>query len=579
MRFLLSLAVGLFLAVSVARAADKDPIRFLPNATDVVVKIEKPHQLVEALLRHPLAKEAQELQIVRDFLDSADFRRFFQLVAHFEKELGAPWPELIDKLAGGGVAAGLKIGEGNNAPLLVAVQGTDEKTVTRFFDMGLALFEEELTRQGAKEMPKRQKYAGVEVVEFTKELLAARIGDAILLANKSEPMKAALDQYEADQLSDKSKNPERRATAESKKILPPNPDAWLWLDLKRLKELPDVKALFTTPRDNVILTFLFAGYLDVGRRSDFIAAGFYHDKGDFRLSVRAPAGRDGMATDVELHLPRDPKVGGTLPLLEPKGVLATHSFYLDLNTLYQKREAILPPQVAKDFAEQEKQISRFLLGTTLPKFLSQLGVHYRLVATKPEKVESYKIEPDQRLPAFAAVLSMRDPQFAKSMNAFIKAGVAALGSQISTRSWEEEIGGYPAFGYSFPEKGKFIDDPNNLRFNYQPVFVVVKDQYVAASNKGLAKELVAILEKEDRSKLMNQNMQFKAYASGLGDFIYTSADQALAGTILGQGLKLGAAREQTNALFAFLQKLGTVSLETDYTANEFRFDLQWKTKK
>jgi hypothetical protein len=102
---------------------------------------------------------------------------------------------------------------------------------------------------------------------------------------------------------------------------------------------------------------------------------------------------------------------------------------------------------------------------------------------------------------------------------------------------------------------------------------------VAASNKGLCKELIGLLEKEDRSKPMSQNMQLKAYASGLGDYVYTSADQALAGTIIAQGLKVGAAREQTNALFAFLQKLGTVSMETDYSANEFRFDLHWRTKK
>ena len=105
-----------------------------------------------------------------------------------------------------------------------SIQGTDEKTVAKFFDMSLALFEEELTRQGAKEMPARKKYAGVEVVEFTKELLAARIGDAILLANKDEPMKAALDQHEANQKDAKAKNASNtRAPAEAKKILPNRP--------------------------------------------------------------------------------------------------------------------------------------------------------------------------------------------------------------------------------------------------------------------------------------------------------------------------------------------------------------------
>ncbi len=278
-------------------------------------------------------------------------------------------------------------------------------------------------------MPKRKTYAGVEVVELSKELLAARVGDALLLANKSEAMKAGLDQHAANLKNPNAKNASTgRARTEARKILPGNPLAWLWVDLKPVKELPQAKDLFKTPRDNVILTLLFAGYLDVGRRSDFIAVGFYHDQGNFRIALRAPAGREGMATDVELHLPRDPKVGGSLPLLEPKGVLLSHSFYLDLDTLYQKRDAIFPPQVAKDFANGEKQISRFLLGTTLPKFLSEAGVHYRLVATQPEKVESYKTQPEQRLPAFAVVVSMRDPHFAKTMTALIKAGAAALGT-------------------------------------------------------------------------------------------------------------------------------------------------------
>ena len=425
-----------------------------------------------------------------------------------------PWPELIEKLAGGGIAAGLKYG-GDNAPFLLVLQGTDEKVTTRFFDLGMSLFEDELARQGAKEKPKRKSYEGVDCVELDTQLLVARAGDALLVANKSESLKAGIDAYVAGNKNAKAKSiAASSAPSDVARILPPNPAAWLWLNLKPVKELPETKDLFKSPRNDVFQTILFAGYLDVIRRSDFAAFGFYHDSGDFRVAIRLPAGRDGMATDVELHLPRDPKVGGSLPLLEPKGVLFTHSFYYDLDTLYQKRDAIMPPQVAKDFAEGEKQISRFLLNTSLPKFLSQAGVHYRLVAVQPEKVESHKTEPDQKLPAFAVVVSMRDPAFAKTMSAFIKAGALGLGSQLSFRSWEEEIAGVPAFGYSFPENGKFPDDPQKVRFNYQPTFAAVKDQYILASNKGLCRELIGLIEKEDRSKLLPQNMQMRALRIG-----------------------------------------------------------------
>jgi hypothetical protein len=579
MRLLLSFAVALLFSLPNAQAANKDPLRFLSEKTDIVLKVEKPRALIEAVINHDLAKDAQQLQIVRDFLDGADARKVFQLIAHFEKELGGTWPELIDKLAGGGAAAGIQFGT-DKQPSLFVLQGTDEKTVTQFFDLSVALFEEELLRQGSNEKMPKKTYAGVEVVQFSKELIAARIGDALLVANKGDAMKAALDQNAANLKDPKAKNiSNSRTPAEIKKSLPGGPAAWFWVNLVPLKQLPQAKELFETPRANFIFTVAAAGVLDVARRSDYIAVGLYHDVGDFRLAIRMPAGREGVGPDVELHLPKDPKVGGSLPLLLPKNVLASHSFYFDFDTLYKKRNEIFPLELAKGIEDGEKQISRFLLGTTLPKFLSQMGPHFRLVAVQPEKVAIYKTEPAQRLPAFAGVISMRDPQFAKSMTALIRAGALALGQQISYKSWEEEMDGVPTFGFSFREGGKFPDDPTNLRFNYEPCFAVVQDQYIAASNRGICREMIGILKKEDRSKKMSQNMQFKAYSSGLGDYIYTSAEQALAGTILGQGLKIGAAKEQTDALFAFLKKLGTVSVETDYTDNAFRLDLTWKTKK
>jgi len=579
MRPFLSLALTLVFAVPVVRAESRDPLRVFPESTDVVLKVEKPRDLVEAILRHDLAKGAQELQVVRDFLDSANFRRFFQLVSHFEKELGAPWPELIDRLAGGGMAVGLKYGPGGNNPVLVAIQGTDETMAGKFFDLGLSLLEEERTRQGAKDGLKRKTYEGVECVQLDKEAFVGRAGEMLLFSNKNDALKAGIDQLVASRKDPKARSVAAVGATQAAGILPPNPAAWLWVNLKPIKELPQAKDLFETPRANFILTGVAAGYLDAARRSDFVAAGLYAEGGDFRLAVRMPAGRDGMGTDVELHLPRDPKVGGTLPLLAPKGVLFSHSFYFDLDTLYRKRAQIFPPELAKGITEGEQQISRFLIGSSLPKFLAQSGLHYRLVATGPEAVADYKTQPDQKLPAFAAVLSTRDPGFAKTMTALIKAAALAAGQAAALKPWDEEIAGVPAFGYSFPENGKFPDDPQKLRFNYQPTFGAYKGQYVLASNKGLFRDLVGQLDREDRTKVAPQNMQMRVYAGGAAAYASTAADQALAATIVGQAVKVGDARRQTEALFDYLQKLGTIGIETTYTANEFRFDATWTTRK
>lgn len=579
MRLILSAAAALVVAVPVGRADSKDPLRFFPEQTDIVLKVEKPRALVEAVVRHDLAKEAQELQLVRDFLDSANARQFFRLLAHVERELGAPWPELMDKLAGGGMTVGAKFVAEGNGPALVVIQGTDEKLVGRFFDLGLALLEEERARQGSTKSLPRKTYGGFDCVQLDKQALVARSGDVLLFSNKNDTLKGGIDHAATVGNGPNAKSIAAVAPKQVASVLPPNPAAWLWVNLKPIKQLPQAKDVLTTPRNDVVQTVLFADVLDVVRRSNFLAAGLYAEKGDFRLTIRLPAGRDGMAPDVEMHLPRDPKITGTLPLLEPKGVLLTHSFYLDLDTLYRKREQILPPQVAKDFAEGEKQISRFLIGSTLPKFLSQAGAHYRIVVTKPEPVPDYKTEPAQRLPAFAVVASMRDPAFARTMTALIKAGALAAGQAVTLRSWDEEIGGVPAFGYSFPEKGKFPDDPQNLHFNYQPTFGAHKDQYISASNKGLFRELVGLIDKEDRSPVVTQNARLRVYASAAGEYAYAAPEQSLAAMIIGQAVKVGEARQKTDALFKFLSKLGTAGFEMDYQGDRASIDLTWKTKK
>src|SRR5262249_28735888 len=163
---------------------------------------------------------------------------------------------------------------------------------------------------------------------------------------------------------------------------------------------------------------------------------------------------------------------------------------------------------------------------------------------------------DQRLPAFAVVGSMRDPAFAKTMKALIKAGALAAGQAASLKPWEEEIAGVPAFGYSFPDGGKFPDDPAKVHFNYQATFGADQDQFIAASNKGLFRELVAIIGKEDRSRRTSQTVQARFYASGAGEYANAMPEQSMAAAVIGQAVKIGEARQQTEALFKYLEKLG-----------------------
>jgi hypothetical protein len=134
-----------------------DPLHLLPDGTDIVVQTPQPRQLVETLLNLEAFKSLQQLAGIREVFESTTARRFQQLVAYFEKELGVPWPRLLDRLAGRGAVFGVKLGP-TPAPVLLVVQGDDDKLMHQFFQLAIKIVEQELARQEAKETPVKGKY-------------------------------------------------------------------------------------------------------------------------------------------------------------------------------------------------------------------------------------------------------------------------------------------------------------------------------------------------------------------------------------------------------------------------------------
>src|SRR5947209_127951 len=109
----------LVLAVPTLRAeGPPSPLRLVPDQADLVLQVDNPRQLVKAFTTLDLFKQLQQLDAIRDLYDSTSYQRFFQLVAHFEKQLGQRWPELLDGVAGGGIALAVKIGP-NPAPVVL----------------------------------------------------------------------------------------------------------------------------------------------------------------------------------------------------------------------------------------------------------------------------------------------------------------------------------------------------------------------------------------------------------------------------------------------------------------------------
>src|SRR5262249_5704296 len=145
---------------------------------------------------------------------------------------------------------------------------------------------------------------------------------------------------------------------DSRKLLPPNPLARVWIDWEPVRKSPVAADIYKTPRDPG-LTVLFGGYVDCLSRTPYVAASVHQDKDGLFATIRMPVGRDGMGIDEALHLaPKDKP--GIRPVLEPRNVLYADSFYLDLSRIWEDREKLFGADRAKDLEKFDADSGKIL---------------------------------------------------------------------------------------------------------------------------------------------------------------------------------------------------------------------------
>jgi hypothetical protein len=574
MRRFLFACLGLVLTAALLRAdAPAEPARLVPEETDLLLEVKQPRRLIEGATTLDLVNQLRAIDQVREFLDSTTYRRFYQIVAYFEKQLGTAWPDLLDRLAGGGVALAVKQGENPGSALLV-VQGKDAELMKKFVRLGLDVLEQELARQDIKGAVKKGTYRDVETVHLGNDFHAAVAGSALLVSNRENVLQAALDLHLG---GDKKSLADVADFVEARKVLPPDALAAAYLSLAPLHKSPAAKDLFEFPRTNPVatgLTVLFGGNADVVGRAPFACAALVPQKDGLVATIRLPRGREGMSPVSSVHLPA-PGQPGSLPLLEPKDVMFSSSFFLDVSKFWDDRAKLFTPEQVKALEQFDKNAPGPLGGNKFSSLLTMTGGYHRVVVVNQAR-RGYKIAPKVILPAFGVIVEERDTEaFSKTAETALRAAALLANTQFRLKLTEEKHGDLTLVGYRFPENAKVKQDVNDLRFNFSPCFFSVGKFYVVSSTLELGHELADLLDKEQSGSPLKADaatVRSKAYGSGGADFLASVEDVLLTQAILDQALTPEAAREQVRKFLGLVRKLGVVQFDSGYGENDFHYD-------
>ena len=539
------------------------------SAAQLLIVVEQPRAFLESVRSHGAYQTAtQTLPTVREALDAPPIRRFNQLVRYTESQLGAEWPELVDKIAGGGMALMVAVGP-NPAPSLLVVHGTDESAVRDFYQLAASILEEESTRQGGPAL-NRQSRQGSEIASLGGDFHAARVGRTILLANNRSLFNQAVSLV---------RKPDRQGSlagrsgpAEARSLLAGQPLAWLWFDFARVKKERQAADFFANSRKDLFQTLVAGSTIDAFRRAEYIAASLEATPGGYTAKLQLPVRRADLAEGLTLHVPPREKPG-SLPLLQPAQVIYSQSFHLDLGELWRKRDTIINPQQRQQLEDAAKQVSRVLPNTSVAELLEHSGPYHRfVVAHRPEKL--YSRAAGQPLPAAAYIMSGCGAKFGQTASAGLRAAALLAGLQYGLTMEQERYDGITIVSYRFSETKTFPADPDQLRFNAMPCFAVVDDSFIVASQPGLLKELIAEL-RSPRDHASPAVWRNRLDAQGAAAFLLAYPEQTITSTILNDGVGLQEAKRRVDVLVRWIQTLGHYDLQFDHQADSFKIQFNW----
>jgi hypothetical protein len=576
MRLIRCLAAGLVslcLAIQSRAESPRPPLKLIHESTDLLLEVPDARQLVETLTKLYSLEQLKVFANYREFLGSTPVRRGKQLIAYLEKQLGAPWPELLDRLAGGGTLLAAKFGP-NPAPALAVVQGRDEKLMTKFFQVGLDILDTELARQEGSVPLVRGQYQGLPIAHAGNAFWAGLAGSTLVLANSEKTLQTGLDRHLGKEIKSLADN---KLIEESHALLKEGPLARLWVSLDAAHKSEQAKALYKMPRDDAQLTALFGSYIDLVGRSPYVCAGIYPSNDGFLATIRMPRGAEGMGADRLLHLPPAGKTA-TRPLLEPKDVLYSDSNYFNFAAIWDERARLFTAKQVKSLEEFNKSSAPFLLGNRMSDLLTKIAPYYRFVAVNQPKV-SYKTTPNQIIPSFALVSELREPEaFGKGIGAVLRAGALLARTQVELKLVEEKCGDTMLVGWRFPEDQSFRNDTTNFRFNFSPCYARIGNQFLYCSTMELGREMVALLQREEKDRSSGEvstTARSRFYSAGLAELLNVFHDQLVTRTILDQAARPDEAQGQIKALIDLVRRLGTFELSANYAAKDFHYDLRF----
>ncbi|MCU0962726.1 MAG: DUF3352 domain-containing protein [Pirellulaceae bacterium] len=541
--------------VSPAPAADTaaPATALIPPDAVLVVRVTQPQALIDRLFDQRVVKFVQTLPPYREALANPETQQALTLLDFFKTKYNVDAAGLLRKLVGGGITLAVSPQDRT----LLIVDADDDKMLAEMHDFFRTIAKTEAGKQGHAERVASADYRGITGWTFAPGESHAIVGNRLLLSNKPEGLKDAIDRLVDQSGQDVTKSARYEAAIAS---LRSEPQVVAYADMSVLKQLPDFQRGLTQD-DNPMTRLLFAPLLAAINDSTWLAAGI--TVGAETVDVNLQADRSASAGTAPHAFALPQQAGqGAMPHAVVPGQIAGISLYRDLHQFYAAKDELFPDRTS-GLIFFENMMGIFFSGKDLTNdVLAQTLPDIRVVVAQ-QKYDEKTGTPALQFPAFAVIVQLRDPerfapvveeawQKAIGLINFTRGQQALPGLMIKT----EDYAGMEYTTSYFSVADEQNKDATDVRFNFRPAFAVAGDRLILSSTDPLARDLIDALQREREQAVPpvdGQHSLVKVQSAPLAAVLEANREALIRQNMMENGASREEAEQSVGGLFLVLQ--------------------------
>ncbi|MCA9048584.1 MAG: hypothetical protein KDA89_07635 [Planctomycetaceae bacterium] len=541
--------------VSTLIAADRDPATLMPPGTIVYAEIPDPPRLLSTVFDHPLAEAVQETEPWKQATQRDGYRAFLAGRKFAEIQLGMDWRTALDTLAAKGISFGV---HAESRGVVVVIRAKDAESLQllreKLLAMNLLGPEKDRFRQG--------DHRGIPAWDNGKLKFAVK-EDLLVITNKSATGTMVLDRLLDEGTATLADNPNFQAARETR---PADTSVWAFADLATLREAGAAKKLFAGESENPAAELLFGGILSNLQHTPHAAASLSVTNGGLDLQLSVPGNSEWIPEERSFYF--GPDGHGPAPALpDIRNTLFTLSAYRDISEMWLRAGDLFNERINDGIAEADANLTTLFAGRDFGEdILGAITPQVAFVASRQDFTDVLPA-PAIRLPQFALVLKLRDPEkmtrelrrtFQSMIGFFNVLGAMQGNPQLELNMKQIDDAELITSTY-IPEEDDADSADAGIFFNFSPSVGFNRDRFVVASTSRLAQELVQAQLRDTPADGVNTTMQL--HADVLHDVLNDNRKHLVARNMLEDGNSPEEAEATIGLLLQFLSYYRDLSLE------------------